>query len=145
MRSLNEFLAAAPGAMPLCGEIAALVSVNDVADREARALADGRSCRWAAERSNGSTRRICRMPGNAASFRAHDANIAVQRPVHRGRRRSLAITEADILEPSERFGRRWTTTRTRRTGGKFDALAETRPPCWRACMAAPGAATAGRC
>jgi len=38
--SLNEFLAAAPAAMPLCGKLAALVSVNDIADREARALAD---------------------------------------------------------------------------------------------------------
>ena len=39
--SLNEFLAAAPGAVPLCGAVAAMVSVNDVADREWRALADG--------------------------------------------------------------------------------------------------------
>ncbi len=34
--SLNQFLAAAPGATPLCGRVAAQVSVNDVADREAR-------------------------------------------------------------------------------------------------------------
>jgi flavorubredoxin len=39
--SLNEWLAAAPEAAPLCGGIAAMVSVNDVADRPARALADG--------------------------------------------------------------------------------------------------------
>jgi flavorubredoxin len=39
--ALNEFLAAAPGATPLCGRIAAMVSVDDVADRKARALADG--------------------------------------------------------------------------------------------------------
>jgi flavorubredoxin len=39
--SLNEWLAAAPKAVPLCGKIAALVSINDVADRPARALADG--------------------------------------------------------------------------------------------------------
>jgi flavorubredoxin len=38
---LNEFLALAPAAVPLCGRIAALVSVNDIADREAKALADG--------------------------------------------------------------------------------------------------------
>ena len=41
--SLNEFLAAAPHATPLCGRIAALVSINDLADREARALGDGES------------------------------------------------------------------------------------------------------
>lgn len=39
--SLNEFLVAAPQASPLCGQVAAMVSVNDVADRPARALADG--------------------------------------------------------------------------------------------------------
>ena len=39
--SLNEILAAAPRSAPLCGEIAALVSVNDVADRPARVLQDG--------------------------------------------------------------------------------------------------------
>jgi len=39
--SLNEWLAVAPRAVPLCGKIAALVSVDDLADRPARALADG--------------------------------------------------------------------------------------------------------
>lgn len=39
--SLNEFLAVAPAAVPLCGRIAALVSINDIADRPPRALADG--------------------------------------------------------------------------------------------------------
>ena len=39
--ALNEFLAVAPQAEPLCGQVAALVSVNDYADRAARALADG--------------------------------------------------------------------------------------------------------
>jgi len=39
--SLNDFLAVAPGAAPLCGQVAAMVSINDVADRPARALADG--------------------------------------------------------------------------------------------------------
>jgi flavorubredoxin len=39
--SLNEFLAAAPGAVPVCGQIGAMVSVDDMASRKARALADG--------------------------------------------------------------------------------------------------------
>jgi flavorubredoxin len=37
--ALNDFLASAPGAQPVCGQIAAMVSVNDVGDRPARALA----------------------------------------------------------------------------------------------------------
>jgi flavorubredoxin len=39
--SLNEWLAAAPRSMPLCGTVAALVSIDDLADRPPRALADG--------------------------------------------------------------------------------------------------------
>jgi len=39
--ALNEFLAVAPKAEPLCGKIAAMVSVNDVADRRPRSMADG--------------------------------------------------------------------------------------------------------
>jgi flavorubredoxin len=51
--SLNEWLAIAPDAQPLCSTTAAMVSVTDVADREPRALADGetlstgrRTLRW---------------------------------------------------------------------------------------------------
>lgn len=50
---LNELLAVAPEAVPLCGMIGKMVSVDDFADREARGLADGerlslgkRSVRW---------------------------------------------------------------------------------------------------
>lgn len=41
--ALNQFLAAAPRAEPLCGKIAAMVSIGDLADRPPRALADGES------------------------------------------------------------------------------------------------------
>jgi flavorubredoxin len=39
--SLNEWLAAAPLAAPLCGQVAAMVSIGDLADRPPRAMADG--------------------------------------------------------------------------------------------------------
>jgi flavorubredoxin len=39
--SLNEWLAAAPQSLLLCGTVAALVSINDLADRVPRSLADG--------------------------------------------------------------------------------------------------------
>ena len=39
--ALNEFLAAAPAAAPLCGKLAAMVSIGDLADRPPRGLADG--------------------------------------------------------------------------------------------------------
>ncbi len=38
--SLNEWLAVAPQASPLCGQVAGLVSINDMADRPPRTLAD---------------------------------------------------------------------------------------------------------
>jgi flavorubredoxin len=38
--SLNEWLAVAPHSSPLCGTVAALVSINDLANRPPRALAD---------------------------------------------------------------------------------------------------------
>jgi flavorubredoxin len=39
--SLNDWLRAAPRSAPLCGTVAAIVSITDLADREPRALADG--------------------------------------------------------------------------------------------------------
>jgi flavorubredoxin len=39
--SLNEWLAAAPQSTPVCGAVAAMVSISDMADRPPRALADG--------------------------------------------------------------------------------------------------------
>ena len=39
--SLNEWLAVAPQSMPLCGKVAAMVSIEDLADRSPRALSDG--------------------------------------------------------------------------------------------------------
>lgn len=51
--ALNELLAVAPQARPVCSQVAAMVSMNDLADREPRPLADGesmsigsRSMRW---------------------------------------------------------------------------------------------------
>jgi flavorubredoxin len=51
--ALNDWLAAAPHCVPVCGKVAAMVSVGDMADRPPRALADGevlglgaRSVRW---------------------------------------------------------------------------------------------------
>lgn len=39
--AMNELLAVAPHAAPLCGRIAAMVSMTDIADRPPRSLADG--------------------------------------------------------------------------------------------------------
>jgi flavorubredoxin len=51
--SINEWLAAAPASVPLCSRVAAMVSIDDFADRPAHAMADGaelvlgkRSVKW---------------------------------------------------------------------------------------------------
>lgn len=51
--ALNEWLAVAPGSIPVCGAVGAMVSIEDFADRAPRSLADGevislgeRSVRW---------------------------------------------------------------------------------------------------
>jgi flavorubredoxin len=55
--SLNEWLAAAPKADVICGQVGALVSVDDFIGRESRALADGETF------STGNYRfRYCRTP-----------------------------------------------------------------------------------
>jgi flavorubredoxin len=43
--ALNEWLAVAPHAEPLCSQLAAMVSVSDIADRPPRGLADGEAVR----------------------------------------------------------------------------------------------------
>ncbi len=39
--ALNQFLAVAPNAVPLCSRVAAMVSITDLADRAPRAMGDG--------------------------------------------------------------------------------------------------------
>jgi flavorubredoxin len=43
--ALNQFLAVAPRAVPVCSRTAAMVSVNDLADRPPRPMADGETLR----------------------------------------------------------------------------------------------------
>ena len=65
--TLNQFLALAPHAQPLCGQVAALVSIADLADRAPWSTA--KRCRWGVMPCAGTTRRTCRTAGNAASCR----------------------------------------------------------------------------
>ncbi len=102
--SLNEFLAAAPGAVPLCGAVAAMVSVNDVADREARALADGevvslgrREVQWL------DTPHMPHAWECGVLFERTTRTLLCSDLFTEGGADHPAVTEADILEPSERF------------------------------------------
>lgn len=102
--SLDLWLAAAPQAQPLCGQIAAMVSVNDVAERPARALADGETLvtgrhtlQWldTPHVPHGWDCGLL-MDTSTATFFCGDL---FTQPGHGDQ----ALTEADILDPSEAF------------------------------------------
>lgn len=102
--AVNEFLAAAPRAVPLCSQIAALVSVNDAADRPARALADGEilslgkhRMRWfdTPHMPHGWECGLM-MDTTTGTFLCSDLFT-------QGGAGDPALTEADILAPSEAF------------------------------------------
>ena len=127
--ALNAWLAVAPRAAPLCGNVAALVSIGDIADRPPRGLADGElvdlgrhrvqwldaphlphawECGYLHEQSTGTL--LCgdlfTQPGD-------------------GRR---ALTEGDILGPSEAFRHAMDYfSHTRHAGALIEKLAQTRP------------------
>lgn len=102
--ALNDFLATAPGAVPVCGQLAAMVSVNDLADRPARALADGEALktgkhelRWfdAPHVPHGWE---CGYMMETATRALLCGDLFTQ-----GGCGGTPITEADILGPSEAF------------------------------------------
>lgn len=102
--SLNELLAVAPQAAPVCGQIAAMVSVNDVADRPARALANGEKLALG--------RHVLRwfdtphLPhGWECGFMLDDTTrtFFCGDLFTQGGAGEVALTESDILGPSEAF------------------------------------------
>jgi flavorubredoxin len=104
--SLNDFLAAAPAAVPVCGQIAAMVSVNDVAARPAFALADGavlrtgsRAFRWldAPHVPHGWD---CGFMMELETRTLFCGDLFTQ-----GGSGAVAITDTDIVGPSEAFRR----------------------------------------
>lgn len=102
--ALNEFLAVAPRAEPVCGRIAAMVSVGDFADRPPRALADNE------ELSLG--RSTIRWLDTPHVPHAWDCGLMLEQSTQtffcgdlftQGGPGEVALTEGDILGPSEAF------------------------------------------
>jgi flavorubredoxin len=102
--ALNELLAAAPAAVPVCSQVAALVSVNDVADRPARALADGELLRTG--------RHVLKwldaphVPHgweNGFMMELETRTLLCGDLFTQGGSGAVPITESDILAPSEAF------------------------------------------
>ncbi|MGH7334065.1 MAG: MBL fold metallo-hydrolase [Candidatus Rokuibacteriota bacterium] len=100
--SLNEWLAVAPGAVPLCGRIAAVTSINDMADRAPRALRDGETLslgrntvRWL-DTPHVPHAWECGMLHEERTGTLFCSDLFTQ-----GGTDHVALTEGDILGPSE--------------------------------------------
>jgi len=126
---LNEFLAVAPEAAPLCGRIAAMVSIGDIADRAPRALADGESLslgthsvRWL------DTPHLPHAWECGFLFEECTRTLLCGDLFTQGGDRHPAITEDDILEPSEAFrGHMDYYSHTKNGKAMMERLAELRP------------------
>lgn len=102
--SLNEFLAVAPRAVPVCSRVAAMVSVDDVADRPSRPLADGEvlnlgrhELRWF------DTPHLPHAWECGLMMELHTHTLLCGDLFTQGGTGETPITESDILGPSEAF------------------------------------------
>jgi flavorubredoxin len=102
--SLNEFLAAAPHAMPVCSRVAALVSVDDVADRAARPLADGETLKLGRHEVRWyDTPHMPHAWECGLMMELHTSTFLCGDLFTQGGTGETPLTEADILGPSEAF------------------------------------------
>jgi flavorubredoxin len=102
--ALNEFLAVAPAASPLCGSVAAMVSVGDYADRAPRALAHGevlslgkRRVRWF------DTPHVPHAWECGFLYEETTRTLLCGDLFTQGGSKHPPLTESDILGPSEAF------------------------------------------
>jgi flavorubredoxin len=102
--SLNEWLAAAPRAEPVCSTIAAMVSVTDLADRPPRALADGEELSLGQKRVRWLD--APHLPHNwecGYVFEATTKTLLCGDLFTHGGADGPPITEQEVLSPSEAF------------------------------------------
>ena len=102
--ALNSFLAIAPEAAPVCSQVAAMVSIADFADRAPRALTDGEELALGRHRMRWfDTPHMphswdCGLMMDASTRTFFCGDLFTQ-----GGPGDVALTEADILGPSEAF------------------------------------------
>ena len=127
--SLNEWLAVAPVAEPVCSVVAAMVSVNDVADRPARALADGETLSLG--------RHAVRWFDTPHLPHAWECGFLLETRTRtllcgdlftQGGAEHAPLTESDILGPSEAFRKPMDYfSHTRKARGMLERLAAEKP------------------
>lgn len=102
--SLNDFLGLAADATPLCSRVAAMVSINDVADRPARAMGDGErlqlgrhTLRWF------DTPHLPHGWDSGLMLEESTGTLLCGDLFTQGGEGKTPLVETDILGPSERF------------------------------------------
>lgn len=127
--ALNLFLAAAPDAVPLCGQIGALVSIGDIADRTPRGLDDGESVslgthrvRWLA------TPHLPHGWDCGFLMEEETGTLMCGDLFTQGGAVHEPVSEDDILEPSEAFrGNMDYFSQTKNTPALIERLAAANP------------------
>lgn len=127
--SLNEWLAVAPRSVPLCGTVAAMVSIRDLADRAPRPLADGEglilghhSVRWL-DAPHLPHAWECGFLSEELTSTLLCGDLFTQ-----GGADLPPVTESDILGPSEAFRHAMDYfSHTKNSGVMLERLASTNP------------------
>jgi flavorubredoxin len=127
--SLNDWLAVAPQAVPVCGGIAAMVSIEDLADRSPRAMADGETLSLGSHEVQWLD--APHMP------HAWECGFMMEQKTRtllcgdlftQPGTGEVALTESDILAPSEAFRRELDYfSHTKNARGMLERLAEASP------------------
>jgi flavorubredoxin len=127
--SLNEWLAQAPHAEPVCSSIAAMVSIQDIADRMPRALADGEAISLG--------KHSVRWFDTPHLPHAWDCGFLIEETTStflcgdlftQGGKGVTPVTETDILGPSEAFRHELDYfSYTKNTRAMLERLASTEP------------------
>ena len=127
--SLNDWLAVAPHSVPLCGTVAASVSISDLADRAPRALADGEALSLG--------RHSVRWFDTPHLPHAWECGLLTEERTHtllcgdlftQGGADLPPITESDILGPSEAFRQGMDYySHTKKARALLERLASTEP------------------
>jgi flavorubredoxin len=127
--SLNEWLATAPQAVPLCGTVAAMVSIGDLADRAPRALVDEElislgkhSVRWF------DAPHLPHAWECGFLTEEHTATLLCGDLFTQGGSNLPPVTESDILGPSEAFRHKMDYfSHSKNARGMIERLASTKP------------------
>jgi flavorubredoxin len=127
--SLNEWLAIAPQAVPLCGSVAAMVSIGDMADRPPRAMSDGEELLLGKHRVRWHDAPHVPHAWDCGFLsEAHTSTLLCGDLFTQGGNDLPPITESDILGPSEAFRHQMDYfSHTKHARVLLDKLAATEP------------------